>query len=667
MTPIKLTLKNFCQHASYEHVYTPGVSGITGNNAAGKTNFAYVGQQFAITGKTNTDQTKKDFLKWGCSKGSTCFEFIHDSLEYVLTRELHSTKVLLEQGENKWKQTEANDCMTNILGLTPEVFFEVCFVQQGNLWDILNMPHSKRMEYFQKLTDAWQAEGIRDLLDKGLKKIPVYPDRTDVIKGLEESKTTYKNEFDKEESHLQEEIEKLNSNQVAHEKAVETQKIMTEQSYKFSLDSALNALNEIKKTKEGMTTVECPEKVEYPEALVKKESDYNAYQTSLKHYDKINYENEVALKEKFDLVEPHAPTTDKMEQIKKTAEGLKQKLKGVCEACNRPFEGSEDIDREKILNEITSLREEYKAEKDLYDTAQAERERFIRTESRLNLALSSFDQEKELAKLGEKVEYNPDELAKAKAAYSAYDALYVSYKANEELLKTVNLNLAAKEEAYKLALETPFISYEEALEAQQTIDFTKSTEKQIVAIRLEMKGHETNLKNAEISIKVYTDEKETARKAKELRLRFERARLILHRDKLPKVVMSSMLKGINHYMASMLCSFNVSFHAYLNDDFDFIIEWQDEPKPASVLSGGEKVILAISFHIGLARLLTGNIPFMILDEPTNHLDKYNKQLLRDALMALKGEGASGCEYFIVTHDDILQPVFDREIQLGKEA
>ncbi len=673
MIPIKLTLKNFCQHAFYEHNYTPGVSGITGNNAAGKTNFSYVGQQFAITGKTNTDKTKKDFLKWGTSSGSTCFEFIHDGLEYVLTRGLHNAKVSLIQvateslPENEWNQADANDCMNNILGLSPEVFFAVCFIEQGNLWDILIMSHAKRMEYFQKLTDAWQAEGIRKQLDNGLKMIPNYPDRTEVIKQCEENKEMFQSKLKLEEAALNQALNNQTHRQPKTTKAREILLLMSEIVYKKNVDHREDELKamESKVTFAKEEAAGAPvDPAEYPEALVQKEKEWSLYKGKLELYNAKLGKYEEAVKLQNELIEPPIVTNEKMQKIKVDAGLIKQKIAGVCESCNRPFEGAEDIDREALNNELEALREEWKKENEIWHNEALSREQWLKTNTGLNFVIDSWD--KESGNIPEKVEFFPEELVEALQKYKDYETYRKANEANQELMNLLNKKLSDAQAALKICKEMKYISATEAATAQGVIDEANKAEEQIVLIRLEIKQHETNLSNAEASIKVYTDEQETQTKANQLRSRFEKARTILHRDKLPKVVMSSMLKGINHYMATMLCSFNMGFHASLNDDFDFVIEWEGEEKPASVLSGGEKVILAISFHVGLARLLTGNIPFMILDEPTNHIDKHNKPLLRDALMTLKGAGASGCEFFLVTHDEILQPVFDREIEIGKD-
>ena len=131
--------------------------------------------------------------------------------------------------------------------------------------------------------------------------------------------------------------------------------------------------------------------------------------------------------------------------------------------------------------------------------------------------------------------------------------------------------------------------------------------------------------------------------------------------------MSSLLTGLNHHMNEMLVQFNIGFDAVLDDDFNFRIACEgNDNASAADLSGGQKVILAISFHIGLGRLLGGAIPFMVVDEPTNHVDVHNKPILRDALMRLKGAGSSGMEYMFVTHDDVLQPTFDREMKFIKK-
>ena len=676
MKPIRLTIKNGCQYDDYVYEYYIGVTGITGLNGTGKTNLMHVMQQFAITGKTNIDgkSSKTNILQWGATKGHTVFEFSHNGMIYTLTRSLKGSKILLEcedsTGTSEWKQAEADKVMEEILGMSFNVFREVCFVAQGNLWGILTMTHSKRMEYFQRLTDAWQAENIRTLLDKASRRVPVYPNRDADIEAVKANIKTYDEiiHFQAEQIKEQEDLKSKYDECVPDAKDL-IANMIDETTYKNQLEGATVTLNNVETQLAQVGSSECPEEVTYPAELMERKNQHLAYTAAADRYSEAHKRLKEIVAEAAQLVELPEPDSQIIHDKQAELTALENKLKAICPTCERPMEGAENIDKDKIDAECDALRKElHKISKVYADTHIMYKENVATRAAVQAKAESAKEAHKEACEaIPDEVEFDPVELVHALDAHNAYTLARAEYDSNQKDITILQQHKAVAEHRLLEAQQTKYITDKKMVDAKLLIDQYGLLCTKLTEMQTKLRVTETEAKGAKDQLKLFEGDNTKRDKADEVRRKLERCRDLLHREKLPKIVMSSMLVGLNHHMNEMLVQFNMGFDAILDEDFNFKVACVGkDDASATDLSGGQKVILAIAFHIGLGRLLGGAIPFMVLDEPTNHVDKHNKPILRDALMRLKGAGAAGTEYMFVTHDDVLQPTFDREIEIIKK-
>lgn len=81
------------------------------------------------------------------------------------------------------------------------------------------------------------------------------------------------------------------------------------------------------------------------------------------------------------------------------------------------------------------------------------------------------------------------------------------------------------------------------------------------------------------------------------------------------------------------------------------------------------MLLSIAFRLALHSVFaqddTGG--FVMLDEPTTFLDSRNRGALTDVLKRLKESPVfSDLQIFIVTHDEMLRPLFNSLVDLGEK-
>jgi len=83
-----------------------------------------------------------------------------------------------------------------------------------------------------------------------------------------------------------------------------------------------------------------------------------------------------------------------------------------------------------------------------------------------------------------------------------------------------------------------------------------------------------------------------------------------------------------------------------------------------MISGGEKIAVALALRLAITQVLSGNnLELIMLDEPTVHLDSYRRQELIDLLKRM----SILPQMIIVTHDPDLEEAADNVLRLEKES
>lgn len=138
---------------------------------------------------------------------------------------------------------------------------------------------------------------------------------------------------------------------------------------------------------------------------------------------------------------------------------------------------------------------------------------------------------------------------------------------------------------------------------------------------------------------------------------------LLSRDSLPRIYAKACLDSLATEVNSCLAEFAAPFRVAVDASLAFAADFGDGiVGPASRLSGGQKVVLALAVRLAILLRFAAGVGLLCLDEPSAGLDKNNLRVVGTALDRLRRLGAAGhLQVLVVTHDVDLGHMFDRVI------
>lgn len=156
----------------------------------------------------------------------------------------------------------------------------------------------------------------------------------------------------------------------------------------------------------------------------------------------------------------------------------------------------------------------------------------------------------------------------------------------------------------------------------------------------------------------------SAHKARKLAEILSRARDVVHRDGLPQRVAQANLHRMEADINAGLEHFGKPFWVEADSDLTFIAHKPGvPPHAAGLLSGGQKMVLAVAFWNAVASMYKADVGMLVLDEPTANLDTANVTGLAEAMAAFTGKVRGRRQLIMVTHADALRPAFDQVVSL----
>jgi len=113
---------------------------------------------------------------------------------------------------------------------------------------------------------------------------------------------------------------------------------------------------------------------------------------------------------------------------------------------------------------------------------------------------------------------------------------------------------------------------------------------------------------------------------------------------------------IEYYTQNIFQEFNMSFSDIrLTDDYNVVLLNDGAEFDIDMISGGERIAVALALRLGIAKALAGEkLELIMLDEPTVHLDPQRREDLVNILVQMR----SIPQVIIVSHDEELKQAAD---------
>ncbi len=146
-------------------------------------------------------------------------------------------------------------------------------------------------------------------------------------------------------------------------------------------------------------------------------------------------------------------------------------------------------------------------------------------------------------------------------------------------------------------------------------------------------------------------------------------RACFDRDGIQKAIRKDSAVYITNKVREYSSSFNLDFDdVKINEEMAIEVSQNGNLESIDMLSGGEKVALAIALRLSLATYVMESIKTIVMDEPTTYLDEDRRNNLKDIIQyTFKGDETPVPQMVIVTHHKELGSVADNVFEISKQG
>ena len=187
--------------------------------------------------------------------------------------------------------------------------------------------------------------------------------------------------------------------------------------------------------------------------------------------------------------------------------------------------------------------------------------------------------------------------------------------------------------------------------------------KEIGRLENSIKYHQTQIQNIDEGMKQNKHNKEKVKKLDNFIQFLKEIRELYSKDGLQKDIRLSFRPQIEKYTQQFFNNFDFDYTGLrLSEDYDIVITGPSGDSDISMVSGGEKIAIALSLRLGIAQSVTANtIETILLDEPTTYLDELRKQEFVNIIQDI----SLVPQMILITHDPELENAADNIIMIEK--
>ena len=615
---------------------------IVGENGVGKSSILE-GITYALFKKSTLNQN--DLITIGKNNQSSLtmsvtLYFIENGNEYKIVRKnsiSSSTSSLYKKQNGKFivlvkGNSEVNKELNSIINMDVDLFLNAIYIRQGEIANLISKKPSERKKLIGKFLN------IEDL-EKTWEKMPK------VINDFEKKREKLNGMF----------ISKSDTSLELKEKKIELKQ----------LNKSLLDCLEIKKDKEKKLN----EIIELKKSLEKEKTNYIILNNSITN-EKFNLQkiknNKLNLVNEFDLI---------IENEKEYNE-VKDKIK--------------DLDYDKYNDLIIDLKSEIKSLKNINTSLEETIDEIYEIDNMCPICQSKIDDDKKEQLIDyysknindnlvniendmKKINDYNDKIHEYKRLNSRYIELKTLIK-NKYTIKNKIKNL----ESDILSAEKEISSIEKQI---NELNYDKSEYERISTEekRLNVEIND-NLENIGITKGKISNTEENIKKLTEDLKNFEKIeneienindyidllqeiRFLYSRDGIQNELRNISKNIIEENTNKYFEKFNFDYSSlHINDDFEVSLHRDKNEVNMNMLSGGEKIAIAVALRLGITKTIAqGNIDCIFLDEPTIHLDDVRIEELNNILNSMNIIP----QMIIVTHNQKLENLADTLVRVEK--